>query len=77
MTDFSNLNLSRWIIEDLQELEVEYPGLFDRSFKEINDMASNFYWEAERLNTEAIIWDSKATALREYLDALIKQEKEE
>lgn len=41
---FANLDLPWYTKEDL---EGEYPGLFDKTPEEIEKVATDFYWEAE------------------------------
>lgn len=46
---FANLDLPWYIKEDLEDLEREYPDLFDKTPEEIEKIATDFYWEAERM----------------------------
>ena len=64
---FDNLNLPWYIKEDLIDLEGEFPGLFNKTLEEIEQMATDFYWEAERMYATASEIENKGKCLREYL----------
>lgn len=64
---FANLDLPWYTKEDLEDLEGEYPGLFDKTPEEIEKVATDFYWEAERMYATASSIENKADCLREYL----------
>lgn len=40
---FANLDLPWYTKEDLEDLEGEYPGLFDKTSEEIEKVATDFY----------------------------------
>lgn len=64
---FANLNLPWYIKEDLEDLEEEYPGLFDKTSEEIDKIATDLYWEAESMYETATQIENKADCLRDYL----------
>ena len=74
MGKFSELNLRWYEEEDLEDLETEYPGLFDKSREEQDKFATQLYWKAQNLIEEANSLESKADVIRTYLDATEREE---
>lgn len=70
MGKFSELNLRWYEEEDLEDLEAEYPGLFDKSREELD----KFDWKAQNLIEEANSLESKADVIRTYLEATEREE---
>lgn len=64
---FANLDLPWYIKEDLEDLEGEYPDLFNKTPEEIEKIATDFYREAERMYATASVIKNKANCLRKYL----------
>lgn len=74
MGKFSELNLRWYEEEDLEDLEAEYQGLFDKSREELDKFATQLYWKAQNLIEEANSLESKADVIRTYLDATEREE---
>lgn len=74
MGKFSELDLRWWEKEDLEDLEAEYPGLFDKSKEELDNFATQLYWKAQNLIEEANSIESKADAIRIYLAVTEREE---
>lgn len=74
MGKFSELNLKWYEEEDLEDLEREYPGLFDKSREELDKFATQLYWKAQHLIEEANSLESKADVVRTYLEATEREE---
>lgn len=73
MRKFSNLDLKWYEEEDLEDLEEEYPGLFDKTPEELDEMASELYWKAENLYAEVARLESQADSIRLYLKVTAEQ----
>lgn len=71
MGKFSELDL-KWYEEE--DLEAEYPGLFDKSREELDKFATQLYWKAQNLIEEANSLESKADVIRTYLGATEREE---
>lgn len=74
MGKFSELDLRWYEEEDLEDLEAEYSGLFDKSREELDKFATQLYWKAQNLIEEANSLESKADVIRTYLDAAEREE---
>lgn len=74
MGKFSELDLRWYEEEDLEDLEAEYSGLFDKSREELDKFATQLYWKAQNLIEEANSLESKADVIRTYLDATEREE---
>lgn len=74
MGKFSELGLKWYEEEDLEDLEAEYPGLFDKSREELDKFATALYWKAQHLIEEANSIENKADIIRIYLDATKREE---
>lgn len=74
MGKFSELNLRWYEEEDLEDLEAEYPSLFDKSREELDKFATQLYWKAQNLIEEANSLESKADVIRTYLEATEREE---
>lgn len=73
MGKFSNLDLKWYEEEDLEDLEEEYPGLFNKTPEELDEMASELYWKAENLYAEVTRLESQADSIRLYLKVTAEQ----
>lgn len=68
---FENLNLSKWIKEDLEDIEREHPGIFTRNTpEELERIAKNLYWDAQSYIETANTIESQANAITAYLKAI-------
>lgn len=74
MGKFSELDLKWYEEEDLEDLEAEYPCLFDKSREDLDKFATQLYWKAQNLIEEANSLESKADVIRTYLDATEREE---
>lgn len=74
MGKFSELDLKWYEEEDLEDLEAEYSGLFDKSREDLDKFATQLYWKAQNLIEEANSLESKADVIRTYLDATEREE---
>lgn len=74
MGKFSKLNLKWYEEDDLEDLEEEYPGLFDKSREELDEFATQLYWKVQHLLEEANSLESKADVIRTYLNATKREE---
>ena len=74
MGKFSELNLKWYEEDDLEDLEEEYPGLFDKSREELDKFATQLYWKAQHLLEEANSLESKADVIQTYLNATKREE---
>lgn len=73
MGKFSNLNLKWWQEEDLEDLEEEYPGLFDKSREELAQMINQLYWKAQGLIEEANALENQADTIQNFLIATARE----
>ena len=71
MGKFSELDLYWWEEEDLEDLENEF-HLTEKTTEELNKLATKLYWEAQGLIDQANRLESKADAIRRYLDLIEK-----
>ena len=67
---FSNLGLTWYEEEDLEDLCDEYPGFNTMSKEDLDKLATKLYWEAQNLIETANSIESKADTIRMYLRAL-------
>lgn len=74
MGKFSELDLKWYEEEDLEDLDQEYPDLFDKSREELDKFATQLYWEAQGLIDEANSLESKADLIRTYLRKTAREE---
>lgn len=74
MGKFSELDLKWYEEEDLEDLEAEYSGLFDKLREDLDKFATQLYWKAQNLIEEANSLESKADVIRTYLDATEREE---
>lgn len=74
MGKFSELDLKWYEEKDLEDLEAEYPGLFDKSREDLDKFATQLYWKAQNLIEEANSLESKADVIRTYLGATEREE---
>ena len=71
MGKFSELNLYWWEEEDLEDLDKEF-HISEKTTEELNKLATKLYWEAQGLVDRANRLESKAEAIRRYLDLIEK-----
>ena len=71
MGKFSELNLYWWEEEDLEELDEEL-HISEKTTEELNKLATKLYWEAQGLIDRANSLESKADAIRRYLELIEK-----
>ena len=71
MGKFSELNLYWWEEEDLEDLDEEF-HISEKTTEELNKLATKLYWEAQGLINQANRLESKADAIRRYLDLIEK-----
>ena len=71
MGKFSELNLLWWEEEDLEDLEEEF-HISEKTAEELNKLATKLYWEAQGLVDRANSLESKAEAIRRYLNIVEK-----
>lgn len=50
MGKFSELNLHRWLEEDLEDLFEEYPELNDMNIEQMNEFIRNLILESSRIH---------------------------
>lgn len=72
MDRLSNLDLTWWQKEDLEELNEKYPGFFDKSIEELEYLQQQLNWKAEiaydtvqKLESEAAMIELYVNAIRE------------
>lgn len=66
MGKFSELNLKWYEENSLEELENEY-HISEKSIEELQALASDLYWEAQRLYTKASDLENDAVVINEYI----------
>jgi hypothetical protein len=71
MGKFSELDLKWYEEEDLEDLDDEY-HISGKTTEELNKLATKLYWEAQGLVDQANRLESKADAIRRYLDLIEK-----
>ena len=71
MGKFSELNLYWWEEEDLEDLDEEF-HISEKTTEELNKLTTKLYWEAQGLVDQANRLESKADAIRRYLDLIEK-----
>ena len=64
-------NLYWWEEEDLEDLDEEF-HISEKTIEELNNLAAKLYWEAQGLIDQANRLESKADAIRRYLDLIEK-----
>ena len=71
MGKFSELDLYWWEEEDLEDLDEEF-HISEKTTEELNKLATKLYWDAQGLVDQANRLESKADAIRRYLDLIEK-----
>lgn len=71
MGKFSELDLKWYEEEDLEDLDDEY-HISEKSVEDLDALATKLYWDAQGLIDEANRLESKADAIRRYLDLIEK-----
>lgn len=67
---FSNLDLTWYEIEDLEDLCEEYPGFSSMNKEDLDKLATKLYWKASGMIDQANRLKDKSEAIRIYLRAL-------
>lgn len=70
MDRFSNLDLTWWQKEDLEELNEKYPGFFDKSIEELEYLQQQLNWEAETAYDTVQKLESEAAMIELYMNAI-------
>lgn len=70
MKEISNLNLTWWQKEDLEELNEKYPGFFNKSIKELKQLQQRLNWEAEAAYDTVQKLESEAAMIEIYINAI-------
>ena len=70
MKEISNLNLTWWQKEDLEELNEKYPGFFNKSIKELKQLQQQLNWEAEVAYDTVQKLESEAAMIEIYINAV-------
>lgn len=65
---FSYLNLRAWEEEDLEDLLEMFPDLLEMTHEQLDQAASDLYWEAQRKYEEVNSLESKADTIRKYME---------
>lgn len=65
---FSYLNLRAWEEEDLEDLLEMFPDLLEMTHEQLDQAASDLYWEAQRKYEEVTSLESKADTIRKYME---------
>lgn len=71
MGKFSELDLYWWEEDDLEDLDEEF-HITEKTAEELNTLATKLYWEAQCLVDRANRLESKADAIRRYLELIEK-----
>lgn len=71
MGKFSELDLCWWEEEDLEDLDEEF-HISEKTAEELNKLATKLYWDAQGLVDQANRLESKADAIRRYLNLIEK-----
>ena len=64
---FSNLNLTEYEKDYLEDLCEEYPNFENMSRDELDKLAEELFWKAMGLINEGTQMENKAEAIREFL----------
>lgn len=70
MDRLSNLDLTWWQKEDLEELNEKYPGFFDKSIEELEYLQQQLNWEAETAYDTVQKLESEAAMVELYMNAI-------
>lgn len=70
MDRLSNLDLTWWQKEDLEELNEKYPGFFDKSIEELEYLQQQLNWEAETAYDTVQKLESEAAMIELYMNAI-------
>lgn len=70
MKEISNLNLTWWQKEDLEELNEKYPGFFDKSIEELKQLQQQLNWEAEATYDTVQKLESEVAMIEIYMNAI-------
>lgn len=70
MKRLNGLLLTQWEREDIMELFEDYPDFFEMDSDKLNEVAKNFYREAQRYIDIASSIEHKADTIRIYLRAI-------
>lgn len=70
VNNISDLNLTWWQKEDLEELNEKYPGFFDKSIEELEYLQQQLNWEAEATYDTVQKLESEAAMIELYINAI-------
>lgn len=70
MDRLSNLDLTWWQKEDLEELNEKYPGFFDKSIEELEYLQRQLNWKAEIAYDTVQKLESEAAMIELYMNAI-------
>lgn len=70
VNNISDLNLTWWQKEDLEELNEKYPGFFDKSIEELEYLQQQLNWEAEATYDTVQKLESEAAIIELYINAI-------
>lgn len=70
VNNISNLNLTWWQKEDLEELNEKYPGFFNKSLEELEYLQQQLNWEAEAAYDTVQKLESEAAMIELYMNAI-------
>ena len=65
---FSDLELTEWEKEDLEDIIANYPAVLEMSDEEIDKLATMFYWKAQSKYAEVVSLENQAETLRRILE---------
>lgn len=70
VNNISDLNLTWWQKEDLEELNEKYPGFFDKSIEELEYLQQQLNWEAEATYDTVQKLESEAAMIELYINTI-------
>lgn len=70
VNNISDLNLTWWQKEDLEELNEKYPGFFNKSLEELEYLQQQLNWEAEAAYDTVQKLESEAAMIELYMNAI-------
>ena len=65
---FSNLDLTEWEKEDLEELVANYPAIVEMTDWEIDKLATELYWKSQNKYAEVVNLENQSEALRRFIE---------
>ncbi len=70
VNNISDLNLTWWQKEDLEELNEKYPGFFNKSLEELEYLQQQLNWKAEAAYDTVQKLESEAAMIELYMNAI-------